>query len=300
MNPSSPTLPNSALDTVLGPISFELSSDEARSQLAPLRSYPSADQSYWSPTTPSSAYSQSSAPWSTPPASRPSSPASTIRDSNLWALVPADFTIPSAPCVLEMRLDAKGVLSLPEITPPSASASPQLIDRLLQFHVDPLRRCEPCALRGIPCEFVAYGLPCRDCSPNCRDTCDWLDGDVFLHSAGRFRNAELDAFRRELVRDDCELDELERFRAFASRTHELDDALLGAISRFKVNSTATASFFESMEAQVRSEGDIGRLGKFIELVHSSMSPRIVRAAAERVLEIMNARLRVSPIPSSST
>ncbi|KAF7325849.1 hypothetical protein MKEN_00435600 [Mycena kentingensis (nom. inval.)] len=295
---NSPYSATPTLESELGPIAIKLASSETQTSRAPSRPYPATDQSYWSPITPSSAYSQSSAPWSTPPASRPSSPSSTIRGA--WSLSVADFRIPRPPCALEMRLDENGVYILPDLAPSSTSTSAPLVTSLLRYRTDVLRRCEPCAQRNIECSFVEYGLPCRDCGPNCRDACDWLDGDVMLHAVGRSRQLELDSFRRDLVLDTGDEDELGKFRRFGAYVSELDSALLAAVERFKLNLAATQHSFESMEMQARAEVDIGRLGRFIELAHGSMSPRILRAAAERVLEIMDARLRVSPIPLSST
>ncbi|KAJ7222178.1 hypothetical protein GGX14DRAFT_558275 [Mycena pura] len=202
--------------------------------------------------------------------------------------------IPPPNCPLRVTRDILGRPQLPHVSDHPLPADHERSRKLTKSRIDVLAKCASCAERAVECEFSECGIPCPPCAVLGIPDCDYTDPYFFVANLAYRRDLYLHDERAILcaaVHDNF-LAPAQFDREYERAAAWFYSAAQGAISRFMINSNATAGLvLRGYQHLAESSTDAGLLSRFLTLGHEvRVHPSVLQTVANRLHTIYNALL----------
>ncbi|KAJ7025499.1 hypothetical protein C8F04DRAFT_1191392 [Mycena alexandri] len=203
-------------------------------------------------------------------------------------------TIPPADCPLHLSEDDHGNILLPRVSHRSVGADHDHAIQLCRTQLEGNPKCSNCMEMEIDCQFWEAGIPCPSCAilgiPDCSNASPqrFIDTLVYCRDQHFYKERQI---LSALVRDDM-MTPAKFEREYAETAKSYYAVIQGALSRFAINSAATAGLAQQgYQDLAASSNDASLLSRFLTLgTEAHIHPSILRAVSARLQSLFNSFL----------
>ncbi|KAJ7816101.1 hypothetical protein B0H13DRAFT_435624 [Mycena leptocephala] len=223
-------------------------------------------------------------PRTPPPVPHTSSPKSSSSGSSIEGFVLPLIPPPNDP--LRIILDPHGHRQLPRVSDNALPVDHERVTSLSKYRIDVTAKCASCAELAIECEFSESGIPCAPCAVLAVPDCDFSDPYFLVANLAHRRDLYLHEERASLyaAAQNNQISPAQFEREYERSMNWFYAAAQGAITRFLINSRATASLaLRGYRMLAESSVDAGLLSRFLTIAHEShMHPLVLQVVADRL------------------